>query len=711
MGTNMKRSIRNKLMTMASVVVTIAIVILCVAAFAGFSKMQQSSYLMSSELVAVSSETTEDIILEQAMNDLQHLAQGTAATVDSSVGAFMNQLDVLSAMVEGVYKEPDNYALIPIEPPSKSNKGVNVTQVVYAKEVDVETVKDEVGLLGNVSIAMNQMVETFTGTGGVNIGTESGITIMSDCDSDIKLDKEYFDARTRTWYMNGINNQDIVWTPVYEDAYGRGLSIMCTKSVTDSKGDAKAVVAISAQLKELGNIITDLNIGENGAAFVVDNYGDVIIRTHLREEDEGVVEKQENLFNSENPEIVKVVEKMVLGESGIFTSNFEGTEMIWAYEPIKNIPWTVVTLYQTNEIMEPLMRAKGQTNYLAIEAQKEVTSITQAAFIAMIIGVMISALLALFVGVLYSRKIAAPIRKLEGGVRQISKGDLDYKLDLKTGDEIQSLSDAFNDMTTDLQLYISELTEVMVEKQKGEAELKVAADIQLGMLPTAVPEYERANPFDISASMIPAKEVGGDFYDYFKIDEKRLGIVIADVSGKGVASALFMVKAKTLIQNYAQKGLEPGEVFESVNNILCENNESSMFVTAWFGVLDIDTGKVIYVNAGHNHPVISCEKEGFNFIKCDSNFVLAGLEGMQYSEGSFILTSGDILYLYTDGVTEALNIKKELYGDERLITAIKGANKKSINDVLLYIKKDVDEFANGEVQADDITMLGIMYGK
>ena len=242
---------------------------------------------------------------------------------------------------------------------------------------------------------------------------------------------------------------------------------------------------------------------------------------------------------------------------------------------------------------------------------------------------------------------------------------------------------------------------------KTQAELNVARNIQRDMLPCIFPAFPERNEFDIYATMEPAKEVGGDFYDFFLVDDRHLAIVISDVSGKGVPAALFMVIAKTLIKNQTQPGIPLGEVFTRVNDQLCENNGESMFVTSFMGVLDLDTRELTFVNAGHNPPLLRQGDEGFTFLKTKPGFVLAGLEGMVYHEESIQLHAGDRIFLYTDGVTEAINSSTELYGDDRLVEALNKSPSLSPEQMLAAVKTSMDAFTAGAEQFDDITMLGL----
>lgn len=247
------------------------------------------------------------------------------------------------------------------------------------------------------------------------------------------------------------------------------------------------------------------------------------------------------------------------------------------------------------------------------------------------------------------------------------------------------------------------------ERQRIETELDVANRIQSDMLPCIFPAFPERQEFDIYASMAPAREVGGDFYDFFMVDERHLAIVIADVSGKGVPAALFMVIGKTLIKDRTRPGASLEEVFSQVNDLLCDSNQEGMFITAFEGVLDLVSGEFCFVNAGHEIPFIAKAGEPFEAYKVKPGFVLAGMENMKYQCGSIQLTPGDKIFQYTDGVTEATNAEEELYGMERLGNVLKKNTEKGPEELLSAVREDIDAFVGSAPQFDDITMLCVEY--
>ncbi len=278
---------------------------------------------------------------------------------------------------------------------------------------------------------------------------------------------------------------------------------------------------------------------------------------------------------------------------------------------------------------------------------------------------------------------------------------------ITSSDEIGILAQAISKMEIDVEKYIENITSVTAEKERIGAELNVATKIQADMLPCIFPPFPNKEEFDIFATNLPAKEVGGDFYDFFLIDDDHLGIVMADVSGKGVPAALFMVISKTLLKNQMQNKLEVEKVFELVNNQLCENNTASMFVTVFAGVYEISTGIFTYVNAGHNPPALYRKGGEFTWLPTRPGFVLAGMEDIRYKPQQVTLQSGDRLFMYTDGVTEAMNPQDELFSDPRLLDTLNQLDleNRTLDGQLKDIKAEIDRFADGADQADDITML------
>jgi serine phosphatase RsbU (regulator of sigma subunit)/anti-sigma regulatory factor (Ser/Thr protein kinase) len=314
--------------------------------------------------------------------------------------------------------------------------------------------------------------------------------------------------------------------------------------------------------------------------------------------------------------------------------------------------------------------------------------------------VLIFAALFVFIYILIKRVIINNLKKINDTLGRITEGDLNVTVDVRSNEEFSSLSDDINSTVSTLKRYIAEAA-ARIDK-----ELEYAKQIQLSALPTNFPKNEE---YGIYAEMIAAKEVGGDFYDFYKLNDTTVAFLVADVSGKGIPAAMFMMTAKTIIKDLAESGMAVNDIFTKANEKLCENNESGMFVTAWMGILDLTTGNVQFANAGHNPPLLKRTDGSFITLKTRAGFVLAGMEGVRYRVGEIALNEGDRLFLYTDGVPEATDIDNKLYGEDRLLSFMNQNASMEATKLLPALKSNIDEFVGEAPQFDDITMLMFDY--
>ena len=309
--------------------------------------------------------------------------------------------------------------------------------------------------------------------------------------------------------------------------------------------------------------------------------------------------------------------------------------------------------------------------------------------------------------------VSKPVSYLSEKTEKIADGDLDIQISIDSKDEFGQLADSFNSMTSGIRKYISEIKQINEEKGRISAELDVANRIQNSMMPNLFPAFPERSDFDIYAVIHPAKEVGGDFYDFFFIDNAHFAVIIADVSGKGIPAALFMVIAKTLLKNNICSEKNLSAAFTKTNAQLCENNDMGLFVTAFAAIVNIENGKTSFVNAGHNPVYIKRNNSQYERLKSKCGFVLAGMENMVFKEEEITINFGDSLFLYTDGITEAMNENDELFGDERLknvLTKYSG-EKISMPELINGVHGEVKNFAGKAEQSDDITMLAFLYNR
>lgn len=341
-----------------------------------------------------------------------------------------------------------------------------------------------------------------------------------------------------------------------------------------------------------------------------------------------------------------------------------------------------------------------------------------SSILRMFLNLLVSMVIIFTVGIVIfyyaiNRSIIRPVVRLKKAATQELIQNLDsdqpFSVDIHTGDEIEDLADSIEEMDRNLKRYIKENTAITAERERLFTELDLAQRIQTDMLPNQFPPFPDRIEFSIFASMDPAKLVGGDFYDFFLIDRDHLGLVMADVSGKGIPAALYMMMAKIMIMNLAKTGISPKEVMERVNDQICESNTEEMFVTVWLGVLDLKTGIVTAVNAGHEFPVLKEPEGGFELVRDKHDFVIGGMPELKYREYELQMKPGSKLFLYTDGLPEATNAENEMFGTERMLSVLNTVSEESPETILPAVKKAVDEFVGDAPQFDDLTMMCVEY--
>ena len=359
--------------------------------------------------------------------------------------------------------------------------------------------------------------------------------------------------------------------------------------------------------------------------------------------------------------------------------------------PIKNSENKVVAVLAVELTMQNMIDARVQ--YITF---------------VVLLSILITVIIILISAFYYKRSLINPLDTITDEVSRFveSETEVSKKLGaIKTGDEIETLSQSVLRMEISINEYIDNITKITAEKERIGAELNVATQIQASMLPSIFPPFPDRDEFDLYATMQPAKEVGGDFYDFFMIDNDHVALVIADVSGKGVPAALFMVIAKTLLKNQAAATASPAEILAKVNMQLCENNDAQMFVTVWLGIYEISTGKVRAANAGHEYPALRRADGSFELLKDKHGFVLGGMEGLRFKEYEFEIEPGGALFVYTDGVAEATDTADQLFGTDRMLDALNIDPDAAPEKLISSVKEAIDVFVGEAPQFDDTTML------
>lgn len=377
------------------------------------------------------------------------------------------------------------------------------------------------------------------------------------------------------------------------------------------------------------------------------------------------------------------------------TENFiaEGSQYI-GYKPI---------------IINNEVRAVIGVSYDWSELRSSLIMSVMNTFVLGVLGIT-AAMILLFV--LIRSKVVSPVRKIQNGLRDYIETKDSSQIQsemskIKTKNEFGILSQDISDMAVAIDSYTNDIVALTGERERVAAELDMARNIQVSQLPSTFPAFPERTEFDIYATMTPAKEVGGDFYDFFTVDDDHLAMVMADVSGKGVPAALFMMISKMLINNFASMGYEPAEVLTRTNEMLCRNNKGRMFVTVWLGILEISTGKVTAANAGHEYPMLRQPNGKFELFNDPHGFVIGGFKNKKYTQYEFEMKKGSSLFVFTDGVTEARNAERKMFGADRILDALNKDPDAMPKALLEKVHDEVNAFVGDAPQFDDLTMLGI----
>jgi sigma-B regulation protein RsbU (phosphoserine phosphatase) len=585
-----------------------------------------------------------------------------------------------------------------------------------APGVPLARIRAEAELAANIADVLRQITVIDRGITTSTIGGDSGYAIIMDAYPWPAAD---FDHRQYSWYHGAKETGDVYWTGVYLDLRGRGPAVSCAAPFYDSsEGDDssgnrrvfKGVARSTVLLEDFSAIIDSAKVGRTGYLFLVDKSGLKLFSSgsvDIRAGENGGIEG-ENYLKSTNPRLRSLARSMTLGASGMTELELDGVQVYIAYAPIHTLGWSLGVAIPAREISAPAWLIEEQIRALT---GKTIAGMDRYILIlAGVIAVMLllSLLAIALLSIRFTEDVTGPILALSEGVREVSGGNLEREVCVKTGDELEQLAVSFNAMTGRLREHIAETARVTAERQRIATELDIATRIQTSMLPNNFPPFPgRINEFDLYAMVHPAKEVGGDFYDFFFIDDDHFAVIVADVSGKGIPAALFMAITATLARNHL-RAQEAAEIsLENVNRELCRNNMADMFVTLWLGLLEISSGRLEYVNAGHNPPLIKSRGGSATFLVSPPDLVLAGADDTIYRRRETRLAEGDTLFLYTDGITEAENTAGAFYGKERLRDFLDARGDLQVRELLPRLRADIAEFCAGAEQSDDITMLAL----
>ncbi len=662
--------------------------------------------------------------MEKAMtgitvDSLMTLNTWAADKIDDEFWILAHDIRVLASQVEDVYRNPDRYELLSVEQPKKSDAGKYVLQLLYPGG-DKRADNDDINMIRRLANLEPMMAEIVRDNEGFAmdclIATPGGLTLVMDNLSDKKFDEagniDYYDPRDRAWYKGAAETGDIFVSSALRSAfYDYNEVVMGYPVYLD--GELVAVVEVSTKLDEIEKKMSERKVGNNGFAILISDEGQLVCSSKESGELMMGEDTDTDIRGAVNPELKELLTKALSGESGIEKVMVDSDYYHAAYSPVDTAGWTQITFVNENEILNPI-----KTLNFSMEVTKDLMLVDlsnhfKRSTILVIIILILIMLIAMASASSLAKKRVLPIQNMTEAVEGFVGQNMDFEMkdEYRTGDEIENLAESFETMSVKMKEYVKEIVNNAAEKERLQTEMEAARDIQNKMLPKRYPDFYNKPGYELYAKMTPAKNVGGDLYDFFYLDDDHLAVMLGDVSGKGVTAALFMVLCKQMIKS--QLLAKDGDLVAAMteaNLRLLEEAADGMFVTVWLGVITLSTGELNFVDAGHMYAAIK-RGDGDFVIEPDNHSMLVGaLDFARFQLNTIKLEKGDMFYLYTDGVTEARNSDDEMFGEDRLLEALNEASWfLSVGELDTLVRNRVLEFAGDQEQYDDITTLVFKY--
>lgn len=699
--------IGTKILSVILLVSILTLVIISTISYTQMLNLAKYSQDANIQLGVTASDQSKEALLNQANEQLEYLAAAQAEKANQMLRQIHMDIEMLAGYMETLYANPEQFTgkKVPFIPDAP-NDTVS-PKYMFAPDVSPSAkLREELRWISSAEYPFSGIFKNNSMLDNIYLATESGIFYRY---SRLNNYNPEYDGRKRPWYVKAMKNKGTaIWIPPYIASFTPQLVVSCAKTFQDREGNYAGVIGIDIIITHIVEEILALRIGGEGYAFLLDASGSYI--AHPRYEEAGF---NPNPLDGASGLWRNALLDMVGGKGGTYIVTIDGSEEYLFSAPIQETGWMLCIAIPVQDVIAPALATQAKMERFTDEAQIYIRRTLSGVLMRFIIIFSVIAMLVVAFSYILSITITRPLEKLSRDVRHIGDGELDTRIEVKGKDEIAELGAAFNKMTSDIRNYIENLKQATAEKERINSELQVANEIQRDMLPHLFPHFTGNEYFAAYGKMIPAKEVGGDFFDIFFLDARKTKIacVIADVCGKGVPSALFMVVAKTLLKQQLLQTENLGEALGQVNKTLCEDNPMCMFVTVFVFVLDMVSGEMRYVNGGHNPPLLLQNGKLFQFMQLKRGIALGALEDSVYIQDSLALNPGDKIYLYTDGVNEAMNEQDELFGNDRFLNSANIYSDMPPEEFDKSLRADIAVFTNGVDQSDDITTLSFHYLK
>lgn len=669
-----RKPIRRQMLIITTMIVVLALLAATGAALYAIYRMRMDS---------------ERALTDQMEKRLINIVEGRAMMADYELSTYSGYIKSMAGYAEELYSHPDRYSRIAVFPPDRKNAGKYSLQRFLADPtIRIGDISNEMGLMANLQTLMRTiMQEDGSSISDIYYSSVRGVQLAYNKLERVQAiangEESYLYYYDSAWYKEPIERGGVYFTNIYDDRYDRGKMISCSAPVY-ANGELKGVICLDILAEDLQRQIMEIPLPESSCAVLVGRDGNIIVDTL----DNADSSDSDPAYSEDMIRSLVMTEEL---ESTILTGK---DNKYYAGSRIMENGWTFCIVTDRDSILEPLGSMRSRN-------------------LGMITSFLLMMLLIYFIAVLLVRAqaehITRPLTALQKDAEIISSGNLDWKAIVYDNNEVGDLAQAFNRMTDSLRKHIDDVARMTQEKERLGTELDVANRIQRDILPEKFPTFPEKTGFTLFASMDPAREVGGDFYDFFMIDADHYALVIADVSDKGIPAALFMTYSLIMIHDHAMIIDTPAHTLETVNHIICGRNDESMFVTVWLGILELSTGRLIAANAGHEYPALRQAGGEYETFKDPHGLPLGAMDNVIYKDYEITLTPGSDLFVYSDGLPEAINDQEEQFGTDRIIRGLNEANTGDPEAVIRYLTEAVDAFSDGAPQFDDMTMLAVHY--
>ena len=671
----------------------------------------ETNELQKEAIASISQETMDAVISES----LGTQTQMQAYIADDLFSDTANTVRTIGDYAGMLLSSPERTSAREVALPNAALDGTASVQLLTEADVDLSNpiIAERVGLLGN----MSELLLSLYGNAEVDscyVALPEGVMLLVDDHPSSKFDESgnlvSIPIREREWYSGAVETGALYFTDIAADVFTGKYCVMCSVPVYVN-GELVAVAGADLFLNNM-EVYVNASSENGGFVCIVNERGHVVFSPRT----DGIFQvkgdsKAEDLRTTDNAALAAFIDEALARNTDVALIEVDGAEWYATGAPIGTVGWTVVSLVDKAVTDEPTAMMAAQYDGIAEDAVAAFSGGIAQARTWITVTLLVVTLMAIVGALTVSKRIVKPLETMTRRVVSLGGEDLQFRMEdaYRTGDEIEALAESFATLSARTLQYVDQVKRVTAEKERIGAELSLATQIQASMLPHIFPAFPERSEFDIFASMDPAKEVGGDFYDYFLIDDDHLCMVIADVSGKGVPAALFMMASKIILQSVAMMGNSPAAILARTNEAICSNNEAQMFVTVWLGILEISTGRLTAANAGHEFPALRQLNGAFELYKDKHGFVIGGMEGVRYREYEIQLEPGSKLFVYTDGVAEATDANQELFGTQRMIDALNIDPDAAPEQILKNVRASVDGFVKDAEQFDDLTMLCVEY--